>query len=157
MTGGLACRRMCVAVCLRTSREYLVPCDLEACEGRNCAKCLVRLALSWTIPRVVPVVLWVDCNGLSPVGGCSCAVLCGWCQPVSSGPHTRGGSGHFPGPVRGVGGPLGSVGCSVAGGLRASRHVSVYVNLMSQVRRLRTRVGAACVFLGIGWPKRSGV
>ena len=25
------------------------------------------LALSWTIPRVVPVVLWVDCTGLSPV------------------------------------------------------------------------------------------
>ena len=68
MTGGLVCRRMCVAVCLRTSREYLVPCDLEAGEGRNCAKGRVWLALSWTIPRVVPVVLWVDCNGLSLVG-----------------------------------------------------------------------------------------
>ena len=58
--------------------------------------------------------------------------------------------GSFSRSREGGGGPLGSVGLSVAGGLRASRHVSVYVNLMSQVRRLRTRVGAACVFLGIG-------
>ena len=36
-------------------------------QERNCARCRVGLALSWTIPRVVPVVVWVDCIGVAPV------------------------------------------------------------------------------------------